>query len=121
MLPQEIQDEINHHIHDAHKQAACTEALRIVQEHRGWIDDNSIREIAEPQYSELVPANDARAFANGIRAVLNGPYAEAAKQFVPRTWGETAQDTVALFEDLIARRAGRRVPSLPLEPSSTTH
>lgn len=48
MLPQEIQDEINHHIHEpAHKQAACTEALRIVQEHRGWIDDESIREIAE--------------------------------------------------------------------------
>lgn len=54
MLPQEIQDEISHHIHEpAHKQAACTEALRIVQEHRGWIDDESLREIAE--FLEMSP------------------------------------------------------------------
>lgn len=84
-------------------------------------DVGSIREIAEPQYSELVPANDARAFAHGIRTVLNGPYAAAAKQFVPRTWSETAHDTVVLFEDLIARRHGPRVSPLPLQPSSTTH
>lgn len=28
------------------KKAACTEALKVVQEHRGWISDESLREIA---------------------------------------------------------------------------
>ena len=30
-----------------HKQAACIEALRIVQEHRGWVSDESICDISD--------------------------------------------------------------------------
>lgn len=47
MLTEEIKAEIASHIHEPeHKHAVCAEALRIVQRHRGWIDDESIREIA---------------------------------------------------------------------------
>jgi NADH-quinone oxidoreductase subunit E len=54
MLTDEIRNEIATHIHEPeHKQSACTEALRIVQKHRGWIDDQSIRDIAE--YLEMTP------------------------------------------------------------------
>lgn len=84
-------------------------------------DVGSIAEIAEPQFAELVPVNDARALAYGIRTVLNGPYATAARQFVPRTWAETAHDTAALFEELIARRSGQQLQTCPGEPSSPSH
>lgn len=48
MLSETIRNEIAEHMHDPlHPQGACTEALRIVQRHRGWIDDDSIRDIAE--------------------------------------------------------------------------
>ncbi len=48
MLSEAIKKEIESHIHEPeHRQAACTEALRIVQRERGWIDDESIRDIAE--------------------------------------------------------------------------
>ncbi len=47
MLTDELKREIESHIHEPqHRAAACTEALRIVQRDRGWIDDDSIREIA---------------------------------------------------------------------------
>jgi NADH-quinone oxidoreductase subunit E len=47
MLSDAIREEIDSHVHEPeHRHAACTEALRIVQQHRGWIDDESIREIA---------------------------------------------------------------------------
>jgi NADH-quinone oxidoreductase subunit E len=35
------------------KKAACTEALKVVQEHRGWISDDSLKEIAG--YLEMTP------------------------------------------------------------------
>ena len=48
MLTEALKREIESHIHEPeHRAAACTEALRIVQRERGWIDDESIREIAE--------------------------------------------------------------------------
>lgn len=48
MLSEAIKHEIQAHIHEPeHRQAACTEALRIVQRERGWIDDESLRDIAE--------------------------------------------------------------------------
>jgi NADH-quinone oxidoreductase subunit E len=48
MLTEELKNEIAHHIHDeAHRQAACTEALRIVQKERGWISDESLKDIAD--------------------------------------------------------------------------
>ncbi len=81
----------------------------------------SISEIAEPQYAELVPVNDAPALAQGIRTVLHGSYATAAKLFVPRTWTETARDTVTLFEKLIALRTGPRSQTQAFETSSPPH
>jgi NADH-quinone oxidoreductase subunit E len=48
MLSDAIKHEIESHIHEPeHRQSACTEALRIVQRERGWIDDESIRDVAE--------------------------------------------------------------------------
>ena len=48
MLTEAIKSEIESHIHEPeHRHAACTEALRIVQRERGWIDDQSLREIAD--------------------------------------------------------------------------
>jgi NADH-quinone oxidoreductase subunit E len=47
MLSDAIKQEIESHIHEPeHRAAACTEALRIVQRDKGWIDDESIRDIA---------------------------------------------------------------------------
>ena len=84
-------------------------------------DVGSIREIAEPQYAVLVAVNNPMAFAHGICTVLSGTHAAAAKQFVPRTWAETARDTVALFDELIASRSSQRKQPLSLEPSSPSH
>ena len=39
--------------HYDQKQAACVEALKIVQSFRGWVDDQSIRDIAE--FLEMTP------------------------------------------------------------------
>ena len=48
MLSEAIKNEIESHIHEPeHRQAAGAEALRIVQRERGWIDDESIRDVAE--------------------------------------------------------------------------
>ena len=41
---QEIEAELHHY---EHKQAACIEAMKIVQKHRGWVSDESIRDVAE--------------------------------------------------------------------------
>ncbi|HSB51871.1 MAG TPA: NADH-quinone oxidoreductase subunit NuoE [Dissulfurispiraceae bacterium] len=40
----EIAEVLSHH---EHRRAACFEALSIVQRHRGWVQDESLREIAE--------------------------------------------------------------------------
>jgi len=32
--------------HYAQKQAACVEALKIIQRHRGWVTDDSLQELA---------------------------------------------------------------------------
>jgi NADH-quinone oxidoreductase subunit E len=40
----EIEAEIHHY---EHKQAACIEAMKIVQKHRGWVSDEGIRDVAE--------------------------------------------------------------------------
>lgn len=40
----EIDEELRLH---EHTQGACIEALKIVQRHRGWVSDESIRDIAE--------------------------------------------------------------------------
>ena len=81
-------------------------------------DVGSIREIAEPQFSELVPVHDATALAWGIQTVILGTHAEAAKQFVARSWSETANDTQALFEELIARQKAQGLQPLGVTQSS---
>ena len=47
----EIEGELRHY---PTKQAACIEALKIVQGHRGWVTDEGIRDIAE--FLEMTPA-----------------------------------------------------------------
>ena len=48
MLSSEERKEIDEEVsHNPSKQGACTEAMKIVQRHRGWVSDESIREIAE--------------------------------------------------------------------------
>ncbi len=47
MLSNEEQKEIQHEFeHYETKQAACIEALMIVQKHRGWISDDVVKDIA---------------------------------------------------------------------------
>ena len=40
----EIEAELRHY---DHKRAACVEALKIVQRHRGWVTDESVQDLAE--------------------------------------------------------------------------
>jgi len=55
MLTENEIQEINHEIGLVpYKKAALIEALKIVQEHRRWINDEAVREIAE--YLEISPA-----------------------------------------------------------------
>lgn len=81
----------------------------------------SIREIAEPQFSELVPVHDEAALARGIQMVILGTHANAAKQFVARPWSEAARDTLALFEELISRQTAQGLPPLGFTQSSLSH
>ena len=84
-------------------------------------DVGSIKEIADPDYSELVPKHDAAALARGIETVLSGPHRAAAQNYQPRTWSETARDTVSLFEELIASRKSQGLQPLGVAPSLTSH
>ena len=81
-------------------------------------DIGSIREIAEPQFAELVPVADVEALARGIATVISGNHSPAAKQFVARSWSETARDTISLLEELIARQKAQWLQPLGLEQSS---
>jgi NADH-quinone oxidoreductase subunit E len=40
---QEIEDELSHY---EQKRAVCIEAMKVVQRHRGWVSDESIKDIA---------------------------------------------------------------------------
>lgn len=54
MLSEEIRTEIEAEMnHYPRKQGVCIEALKIVQRHRGWISDESLRELAE--FLEMTP------------------------------------------------------------------
>lgn len=46
----EIDEELKHL---PHKRAACIEALKVVQRHRGWVSDESIRDLAD--YLDMTP------------------------------------------------------------------
>ena len=48
MLTEEERREIEARLHQyAQKRAVCIDALKIVQRHRGWVSDESIRDMAE--------------------------------------------------------------------------
>ncbi|MGH7844410.1 MAG: NADH-quinone oxidoreductase subunit NuoE [Candidatus Binatia bacterium] len=54
MLSEEEKKEIEAELgHYSHKRAACVDALKIVQRHRGWVSDESLRELAH--YLEMTP------------------------------------------------------------------
>jgi NADH-quinone oxidoreductase subunit E len=54
MLTEEIKREIEAEMHHyPRKQGVCIEALKIVQRHRGWVSDESLRELAE--FLEMTP------------------------------------------------------------------
>lgn len=54
MLSEEEQKKIDEEIkHFPRKSAACIEALKVVQEHRGYVSDDSVKEIAK--YLEMSP------------------------------------------------------------------
>ncbi|MEZ6050312.1 MAG: glycosyltransferase [Planctomycetaceae bacterium] len=63
----------------------------------------SIAEIADERYAVLVPPNDAHALASGIDEVLKGTHAVHAREYVPRTWEEMAEDVANLFQQSNAR------------------
>ena len=84
-------------------------------------DTGSIREIAEPQFAELIPVNNVEALARGIETVVRGNHAQASKQFVARSWSVTARETVALFEELIAAKKAPGLQPRGFETSSISH
>src|ERR1051325_25433 len=54
MLTEEEKKEIDAEVeHYAYKRAVCVDALKIVQRHRRWVSDESLRDIAE--YLEMTP------------------------------------------------------------------
>ncbi|MCA8998464.1 MAG: glycosyltransferase, partial [Planctomycetaceae bacterium] len=55
-------------------------------------DVGSIREIARPEYSQLVPVNDVEALAKAIEETLHPDYRDGAKCYQPRTWSDCASE-----------------------------
>ncbi len=54
MLSEEERKQIDEEVsHYPNKRAACVEALKIVQNQRGWVSDESLKEVA--QYLEMTP------------------------------------------------------------------
>lgn len=70
-------------------------------------DVGSLHEIADPAYSCLVPQRDAQAFATAILESLSSERHIAASAYSPRTWKQTADETVNLFSELIQSRRNR--------------
>src|SRR5207244_10153827 len=48
------------------KQAVCIEAMRIVQRHRGWVSDDSLRDIAELVEMSVTELDSIASFYNLI-------------------------------------------------------
>jgi NADH-quinone oxidoreductase subunit E len=68
MLTAEEQNEINHELeHYPNKQAVCIDAMLIVQRHRGWVSDESIRDIAEFLGMSTADLDGVATFYNLIR------------------------------------------------------
>ena len=68
MLTAEEQNEINHELeHYPNKQAVCIDAMLIVQRHRGWVSDESIRDIADYLGMSTADLDGVATFYNLIR------------------------------------------------------
>ena len=60
----EIQDELAHY---PNTQAVCIDAMLVVQRHRGWVSDESIRDIAELLHMSTADLDGVATFYNLIR------------------------------------------------------
>lgn len=68
MLSAEEQNEIDHELeHYPNKQAVCIDAMLIVQRHRGWVSDESIRDIAGYLGMSTADVDGVATFYNLIR------------------------------------------------------
>ena len=68
MLTAEEQKEINDELqHYPNRQAVCIDAMLIVQRHRGWVSDESIRDIAEFLGMSTADLDGVATFYNLIR------------------------------------------------------
>lgn len=86
-------------------------------------DVGSLSEIADPDYSTLVPTRDPLGFADAIELTLNESFRLAAAQYRPRSWSDAAWETVQLFGRLRQRFEVEsqilRHPSLSLQHTPT--
>jgi teichuronic acid biosynthesis glycosyltransferase TuaC len=67
-------------------------------------DVGDIGEIARPEFSCLVGAGDANAFAAAIVQVLQPRFRQAAAEYKPRNWSDCAIEYAELVEQLVDRR-----------------
>jgi NADH-quinone oxidoreductase subunit E len=68
MLSAEERNEIDHELeHYPNKQAVCIDAMLIVQRHRGWVSDESIRDIADYLGMSTADVDGVATFYNLIR------------------------------------------------------
>jgi NADH-quinone oxidoreductase subunit E len=68
LLTAEEQNEINHELsHYPNKQAVCIDAMLIVQRHRGWVSDESIRDLADYLEMSTAGLDGVATFYNLIR------------------------------------------------------
>jgi len=81
-------------------------------------DIGSIREIADPGFSRLVPPGSAPHLAKGIREALAPELRDAAQRYWPRSWANCARDIEEHFERLIGKR-GTSDPSPKDGPEDT--
>ncbi len=71
MLTPEEQKEIEAEaVHFPVRRAACIDALRVVQKHRGWVSDDAIRDIAEFLHTS---ADDVDSVATFYNLILRKP------------------------------------------------
>lgn len=63
-----------------------------------------ISEIASPEYSKLVAAGDAVAFAAAIVEILQPKYRQAAEKHRPRNWDDCAAEYSDLLEQMVSER-----------------
>ena len=68
MLTEEEKKEIEVELaHYPHKQAVCIDSMLIVQKHRGWVSDESLRDIAELLGMSTADLDGVATFYNLIR------------------------------------------------------